>query len=733
MATLYFNAAVNNLWSDVLNWWTDAGCTIRGTVGAAGDIVTATASITEAGRDARCANLTMSAGTLSVVLTVTGMATFNGASKNNGTIYGPATFNGTSENNVTTGYVEGATIFNTSAKNYGAVVGGTTFNNASTNESGGFIQGACILNSTAQNKAGAVITGATTMNSCSVNAGTINGYTQMHTSSSVTSVGIINGSLDMDGSSTMAGTMTGSGLSVDSATISAGGISNCTTALISGGTISGILNCTTAAFSSAGTISSTGVMNISGEGSFYNTDNSGVINGAGTILFTQYSNNYGTVNCSYAKFENFSENKATPTVGTVNCNVDFIDQCYNRSAVNAEHVLFNDSSANTGTVTSNDCKIYAAGGNNTGTIIGVGNFYGAIDTGHFSNNTGGIVTGTLNAYQPATYPIGGTVTGSINYIGYNFVKAAAALAFSGSVNLGVANNRLIGPLVGGLSLRGSVKVKIAQSVPPLMCKLALAGTVKVTLTDTGFTVKQGLAAITTLWGGGCSDGCENSDTPRGRAAFDILNGCMQEIILNAKELQYLSRAEITLLTPLTDAGLTYFDVPDTVQTVVGPVRLLSVATNAAAITRYPTAVQTRGQLLNFSSYYQKRGGSALYAYWVDRSKQSTGDRTRMRVYISPSIPAGETSPTIKMDVETEALRYRSADCVGGTVISLPHQYAESLLLPLLREAAASAPYASRRDSAPMYKDAAAAARARFGLADPQNPLHEPEPERKRKP
>jgi hypothetical protein len=268
-----------------------------------------------------------------------------------------------------------------------------------------------------------------------------------------------------------------------------------------------------------------------------------------------------------------------------------------------------------------------------------------------------------------------------------------------------------------------------------ICNIGVKGTLRLTTADSGFTVKQALAAIFSVWGAGCSDGCDAAYTAKGSAALDILNGCMQEILLNSKELQYLSRETLTVSNLSFDAvnDLTYIDLPETVQAVVGPV-IVKLEVDSSPVVIYGkvalVGVSTKSQLMNFSTYYNTPGKNQLYAYWIDRAYQTDGERTRIRIYFDYD---NEQFTEAYIDVEREALRYRAADCASGTVIPLPHQYAESLLLPLLREAASASPYASRRDSAPMYQTAAASARKMFRLADPQNPSLEPKPERSRKP
>ena len=331
--------------------------------------------------------------------------------------------------------------------------------------------------------------------------------------------------------------------------------------------------------------------------------------------------------------------------------------------------------------------------------------------------------------------MGGSVSVSSNYFGYAFLQGQAQVGVRGIVDtLGIQDTVSLGTISGkiGLIARGTMNVPVTLS--RALCNIGVKGTLRLTTADAGFTVKQALAAIYSVWGSGCSDSCDTAYTARGSAALDILNGCMQEILLNAKEFQYLSRETITVADTSADAvnGLTYMDLPENVQAVVGPVIVkLLVASGPSVYVKAPVVgVSTKSQLMNFSTYYNTNGGNRLYAYWIDRAYQTDGGRTRIRIYFDYD---NDQFTEAYIDVEREALRYRAADCASGTVIPLPHQYAESLLLPLLREAASASPLASRRDSFPMYQTAAASARAMFKLADPQNPALTPKPERSIKP
>jgi hypothetical protein len=132
-ATLYFNGAVDDAWTEVGNWWLDAGHTEpAGRLPAEIDSVVATASITASGQTVM--NFTLNDPnfdflSLSGTLAVTGMATFNANSSNIGTVTGNATFNDSSFND---GTVTGNATFNDSSVNFATVEGTVTCNTTGT-------------------------------------------------------------------------------------------------------------------------------------------------------------------------------------------------------------------------------------------------------------------------------------------------------------------------------------------------------------------------------------------------------------------------------------------------------------------------------------------------------------------------------------------------------------------------------------------------------------------------
>jgi hypothetical protein len=127
-ATLYFNGVTAD-WTTVGNWWLDAEHTEpAGRLPTSADSVVASSGITASGQTVVDFTLNdpIQAGFIfQGTLAVTGIATFNGFSINDGTVTGDATFNDSSENN---GIVTGDATFNDASGNFSTVNGTVTCN-----------------------------------------------------------------------------------------------------------------------------------------------------------------------------------------------------------------------------------------------------------------------------------------------------------------------------------------------------------------------------------------------------------------------------------------------------------------------------------------------------------------------------------------------------------------------------------------------------------------------------
>ena len=390
---------------------------------------------------------------------------------------------------------------------------------------------------------------------------------------------------------------------------------------------------------------------------------------------------------------------------TITCND--LSKITATTAVISATCTFNDDSYSTSTVITGDCVFNDDAQNRVASVI-----TGTVTFNDNSENLG-TVTGNAKAYHPVVFPLGGTVTGAIDYYGYNFANGICQSSFAGT---GFLNFVSTVNLPAGVCL-----TKFTNTIPLLFATLTVPqGTSNVKFTcqgrlsvpDTGFTVSQAVNEIVDIWGG-CGGSCDNKKLAQ---ALNIINACLQEIYLNAKQLQYLSNETITVLLTGQDQGMDYFELPDTVQAVVGPVFY-----NTDDTERMIPGLKSKGQVLQWSKLYQTPGKSPVMAYWVESTGQLEGERCNVRLYTPTNPFSGETTVSVTLDIQREIPRYTESDCRNGVRPPLPHKYAESLLLPLIREKASASPHCSRRDSAPLYQADAAAARKLYGMADPQNP------------
>lgn len=127
--TLYFNAAVDNDWNTLENWWTNAGFTSQALnlPTESDDVVVSATVISNSGSEPTVNTLTVNGGaTIQIPITVLNEAIFNDSSINLSFIIGEVTFNNTSENQVT---ITGNATFNDSSFNSGdTITGNATFN-----------------------------------------------------------------------------------------------------------------------------------------------------------------------------------------------------------------------------------------------------------------------------------------------------------------------------------------------------------------------------------------------------------------------------------------------------------------------------------------------------------------------------------------------------------------------------------------------------------------------------
>jgi hypothetical protein len=201
----------------------------------------------------------------------------------------------------------------------------------------------------------------------------------------------------------------------------------------------------------------------------------------------------------------------------------------------------------------------------------------------------------------------------------------------------------------------------------------------------GITLQQILDDATASLGVGGNNGSCISENMK-KILAHRLNAALQIIYSSpGKESFYSETEEITLdvTTHLTGS----YTLPDSVASILGPVRYQ--ATGAPLI-----PIASRGEYDIFGPVYL---GSATMgattgrpvAYFVDSRRDpddDLGDAKEISILFQPVPTGAEDGLVIELDVRNEPPRYTVADFTDNptTIVPIPDQFAESILLPLVR-------------------------------------------------
>lgn len=293
------------------------------------------------------------------------------------------------------------------------------------------------------------------------------------------------------------------------------------------------------------------------------------------------------------------------------------------------------------------------------------------------------------------------------------VAASFATSLAGLPELTVARRRDIS---AGFSTRleASPVLTVSQS-RRISANFSTSLTATPTLSGTsdrrGRTVCELVRESLSLWGFLCSKNAPRYALDR---AITDLNTAMQMVWNNAEGHAYWSNEALTI--PLND-GEDEYTLPDTVQNVVGPCR-------RANNNRPLTPLKTIGELETFTDLYLNgETTSEPLAYHVDRTKQSADDPAKCVFRVVPAVSGATINFTL--EVVKECPRYTVDDLNTCPLVPIPHQYAETLLIPIIRYNASSYYLFTAADGTQKetidreYQQAVVA----LGLADP-NPVKE---------
>jgi hypothetical protein len=200
-----------------------------------------------------------------------------------------------------------------------------------------------------------------------------------------------------------------------------------------------------------------------------------------------------------------------------------------------------------------------------------------------------------------------------------------------------------------------------------------------------------------------------------------LNGALQ--MLQTAGEQYFTKEMLTLTLA---AGTSLYNVPASVQAVVGPARWND--------TKQLRGLDSQGEFDQFARIYLGETGwgggtdGEPVAYWVDYTKTgSAGDICAITINLAPapSAPAG----TLVVEVVNDAPSYVVADLSSTAYLPVAQNYAESILLPIARMLVTRSSQFSRPDLLPQLTEDYKTAMQRLGLSGGWPNVRQPLPQR----
>ena len=166
-----------------------------------------------------------------------------------------------------------------------------------------------------------------------------------------------------------------------------------------------------------------------------------------------------------------------------------------------------------------------------------------------------------------------------------------------------------------------------------------------------------------------------------RRILNDLNSAMQLLWSKGHRLlDFYTRSEETATITANQKETV---LSDNIQSVLGPVRRV---TDGMLL----RPIRTRGEYDNYASIYAGSitalTGAPPQAYFVDQNRGNPPDATALSILV---VPVPTVNTLITLEVSLRAPAYTSTDYTNQTQIPIPHNYAETLLLPIARYLACS--------------------------------------------
>jgi hypothetical protein len=189
----------------------------------------------------------------------------------------------------------------------------------------------------------------------------------------------------------------------------------------------------------------------------------------------------------------------------------------------------------------------------------------------------------------------------------------------------------------------------------------------------------------------------------------LCNAAMQLIFSRADTLDYFNRQQLTI--SVSTSGTVALD--SSIQKIQGPARIGTSTLRTLA---------SRSEYDSFAALVL--GDSTLaapIAFYVEPTRAALGDSVALSLNL---IPLPTDTVSVVLDVSMEPPRYDVVDMMQGTVLQLPHKWAETLFIPLVRKwACADSLMPTSRRTAMMgeINEHYATAQRLLGLADIEVP------------
>lgn len=155
-----------------------------------------------------------------------------------------------------------------------------------------------------------------------------------------------------------------------------------------------------------------------------------------------------------------------------------------------------------------------------------------------------------------------------------------------------------------------------------------------------------------------------------------INGAMQ--MLQTAGQDFFTRQTLTVALTV---GTTFYTLPGSVQSVLGPIRWNNL--------KPLRALESRGQL---DQYQRIFGDNTSYgvgtgdpeAYWVEnvRNSSSAGDINQINIYLAPQ--PGSPAGSMTVEIVNDAVAYVVGDLTSTVILPVAQAYTESVFLPIAR-------------------------------------------------